>query len=279
MGEVKDHFVGIDVGSATTKAAVIDARGEVLGRHVLRSGADFSRAAAIALENALDQARLARAQIGRIMSTGYGRTNVPAADDARTEIACHGRGAFHIFPRRITVVDIGGQDNKIIELDDQGRRQSFKMNRKCAAGTGAFIEEIAHRLDLPIEQLQELAARSDTDLTLNSFCTVFAATEVLARIREGVPVEDLARAAFRSVVQRLKGSRPLTGEVVLTGGVVAHNPVVVELLQEASPGCTPRVPPEPQLVGALGAALFARDTFPAARSNARDQESSALAPR
>ena len=155
------------------------------------------------------------------------------------------------------MVDIGGQDNKVIELDAEGRRVNFKMNRKCAAGTGAFIEEIAHRLDVPLSQLDELASRSDTSLSLNSFCTVFAATEVLARIREGVPVEDLARATFRSVVKRILESHPLDGEVVLTGGVVAHNAVVVEMIGESCPAQL-SLPPDPQLVGALGAALFAR---------------------
>jgi len=255
---VDSLYAGIDVGSATTKAVVIDRDTSVLGRHVLRSGAHFARAATSALEAALGQAGAKRDAIRKILSTGYGRSNVPDADDTRTEIACHGRGAYHHFPRRIVVIDIGGQDNKVIELDEHGRRQSFKMNRKCAAGTGAFIEEIAHRLDVPVGSLQELASRSSTPLTLNSFCTVFAATEVLARIREGVPVEDLARAALRSVARRIVESRRLSGEVVLTGGVVAHHPVLADLLTEMCPTCVPLVPPEPQLIGALGAALFAR---------------------
>jgi len=252
-------FVGIDVGSATTKAVIVTADGAVLGHHVVRSGADFSAAAAKALDGAVEMAGLDRGQLSRVIGTGYGRANVPEVDETKTEIACHGRGAFHTFPKAITVIDIGGQDNKVIELDAAGKRVSFKMNRKCAAGTGAFIEEIAHRLDVPLETLNGLAARSETSLTLNSFCTVFAATEILARIREGVPVEDLARAAFRSVVRRISESHPLTGDVVLTGGVVAHNGVIVELIREAAPTSTPLLPPQPQLVGALGAALFAVD--------------------
>lgn len=259
MSADERFYVGIDVGSATTKAVVIDSEARILGRHVLRSGADFARAAEAALEAALEQAGATTSSSYRVLSTGYGRTNVPNAQDTRTEIACHGRGAYHHFPRKIVVIDIGGQDNKVIELDEHGRRQRFKMNRKCAAGTGAFIEEIAHRLDVPLESLQDLASQSTTTLTLNSFCTVFAATEILARIREGVPVEDLARAAFRSVTRRIVESQRLTGEVVLTGGVVAHHPVVVDLLAEACGSCIPLVPPEPQLIGALGAALFARE--------------------
>lgn len=250
---------GIDVGSATTKAVVIGADGAVVGHHVVRSGASFGAAAEAALAEALRAAGLGRDDLCAVVGTGYGRTNVPGALETRTEIACHGRGAYHFFPRVITVVDIGGQDNKVIELDAAGRRVSFKMNRKCAAGTGAFIEEIAHRLDVPLGELNGLAARSSTGLTLNSFCTVFAATEILARIRDGVPVEDLARAAFRAVARRVAESHPLAGDVVLTGGVVAHNPVVVDLIAEGRDAIRPLVPPRPQLVGALGAALFAQE--------------------
>ena len=259
MSAVTTRFAGVDVGSATTKAVVITPDGELVGHHVVRSGASFGAAAEAALAEALRMAGLGRDDLGAVVGTGYGRTNVPGALETRTEIACHGRGAYHHFPRAITVVDIGGQDNKIIELDGAGRRLSFKMNRKCAAGTGAFIEEIAHRLDVPLGELNGLAMRSSTDLTLNSFCTVFAATEVLARIREGVPVEDLARAAFRAVARRVAESHRLAGDVVLTGGVVAHNGVVVELLAEGRAALRPLLPPLPQLVGALGAALFARD--------------------
>lgn len=250
---------GIDVGSATTKAVIVDERAAVVGHHICRSGAHFGAAASTALDAALEMAGIDRREIVSIIGTGYGRSNVPDVDETRTEIACHGRGAYHHFPRAITVIDIGGQDNKVIELDAKGKRISFKMNRKCAAGTGAFIEEIAHRLDVELEELNGLAARSSTTLTLNSFCTVFAATEILARIREGIPIEDLARAAFRSVVRRIGESHPLTGDVVLTGGVVAHNSVIVELIKESATRARPLLPTQPQLVGAFGAALYARD--------------------
>ncbi len=268
---VSRYVAGIDVGSATTKAVILDDSNQIVGTHIVRSGANFEQAAEQALGVALESAGLNRDQIERVIGTGYGRSNVPAVNDTRTEIACHGRGAYYHVPRAITVVDIGGQDNKVIEIDANGRRINFKMNRKCAAGTGAFIEEIAHRLDVPLAELNEFAARSTTSLTLNSFCTVFAATEILARIREGVAIEDLARAAFRSVARRIIESHPLKGDVVLTGGVVAHNPVVVALLSEAS-GTRPILPPEPQLVGALGAALYARDGLTLSSPFARSAE-------
>ena len=143
-------FAGIDVGTATTKAVVINADKEVLGSCVRRSGTDLAAAATAAFEEAMAQAGVIRDAIRVIVATGYGRRSVPFAHEIKTEISCHGRGCYHYFPEAITVVDIGGQDNKIIKLDAQGRRIGFKMNRKCAAGTGAFLEEMAYKMDIPL---------------------------------------------------------------------------------------------------------------------------------
>jgi len=155
------------------------------------------------LAEALSSAGASRGEIARSVSTGYGRDNVAWASDTMTEIACHGKGAFHHFRRAMTVVDIGAQDSKVIHLQADGRRTSFKMNRKCAAGTGAFLEEIAHRLDIPIGDLNGLAERAAKEVTLGSFCTVFTATEILERIRAGEKVEAIIKGAFRSVVKRI----------------------------------------------------------------------------
>ena len=127
----------------------------------------------------------------------------------------------------MTIVDIGGQDNKLIQLDDQGRRVHFKMNRKCAAGTGAFLEEIALRLDLPIQELNGLAEQSTEEVSLGSFCTVFTATEILEKIRAGERVEDIVKGAFRSVVKRIREMGAVEGAWCMTGGVVAHHPLLV----------------------------------------------------
>ena len=181
---------------------------------------------------------------------------MPWVDERMTEIACHGKGAHFHFPERITVIDIGAQDSKVIHLDQSGRRTGFKMNRKCAAGTGAFLDEIAYRLDLPLSELNGLAERSAKEAPLGSFCTVFAATEILEKIRSGVKVEDIVKGAFRSVVKRIVEMDTVDGTLVLTGGVVAHNPLLRGLAEEAFK--TPaRVPPEPQFTGAFGAALLA----------------------
>ncbi len=256
-------FAGIDVGTTTTKAVVINANKKVLGRFVRRSGTDLASAAMTAFEEAITQAGVTWETVQAIVATGYGRKNVPFAHSTRTEIGCHGRGCYHYFPEAITVVDIGGQDNKIIKLDAQGRRTGFKMNRKCAAGTGAFLEEIAHKLDIPIGDLNRLAQAASKTAQIGSYCTVFTATEVLDRIRAGERTDDIVRGLFDSVTKRIVEMDTLTGRVIMTGGVVAFNAIVAELLSERA-GVEVEVAPHPQEMGAFGAALFAMESSHAA---------------
>ena len=201
-------------------------------------------------------AGLAESQIQGSLATGYGRDNVAWACGKMTEIACHGKGAFDFYRRAMTVIDIGAQDSKVIHLDEHGFRTSFRMNRKCAAGTGAFLEEIAYRLDLPLSDLNGLAERSTRESSLGSFCTVFAATEILEKIRAGEKIEDIVKGAFRSVVKRVLEMDTIDGMLVMTGGVAAYNPALVRLVEESF-GAAVCVPPDPQFTGAFGAALFA----------------------
>jgi len=252
------YYCGVDIGASAAKLVIIDEAAETVARTVRRSGVDYAATAEACLAEALAAAGLARHDIAASLSTGYGRDNVPWADARMTEIACHGRGAWHHFRRAMTVIDIGAQDSKVMHLDAAGRRTGFKMNRKCAAGTGAFLEEIAYRLDLPLGDLNGLAERSTKDVALGSFCTVFAATEILERIRAGEAAEDIVKGAFRSVVKRIFEMDTVDGALVMTGGVVAYNPFLVTLVEESF-GAHVLVPPDPQHVGAFGAALLARE--------------------
>jgi len=258
---VKEHpgdplYCGVDVGASSTKLVLLNEAREVRGRSIRRSGVDYAATARACLDEAVEAAGAEASQVRRTVSTGYGRRNVDFADDARTELSCHGVGCYHHFPWAITIVDIGCQDNKIIRLDESGRRVDFKMNRKCAAGTGAFLEEIALRLDVELDELERLASSTSEAVRLNSFCTVFASTEILSHLRRGEPLADLIRGAFASVVNRVAEMDHLSGEVVLTGGVVAHNPTTAEIFTDKVGGEV-KVPPHPQFTGALGAALTA----------------------
>jgi len=252
-------YVGADVGSSRTKVAVLDSGKNLIGYAIKKSGIDFTATAQACLEISLSMAAADRNDIAGAISTGYGRKNVTFAADTKTEIGCHASGCYFYFPQEITVIDIGGQDNKIIKLDKAGRRTSFKMNRKCAAGTGAFLEEMSARLDIPIEEMDGLAARSENMVKLGSFCTVFSATEVLENIRHGKKIDDIVKGIFFSVIRRVLEMDSMTEDVVMTGGVVAHNPYLVKMAAELI-GRKPLVPEHPQLTGAIGAALYAMKT-------------------
>ena len=256
--DTMQYYCGIDIGASTAKLVVINSEKQIVAKALERSGVDYEKTAEQLLIDVTAKESFSRSQIIRSFSTGYGRDNVPWTDGKMTEIACHGKGAYFHFRERMTVIDIGAQDSKIIHLNETGKRESFKMNRKCAAGTGAFIEEIAYRLALNISELNALAEASTKDVSLGSFCTVFAATEVLEKIRAGVDVADIVRGAFNSVVKRIVEMDRLEGMLVTTGGVVANNPFLAKLIGQSF-GTEAKIAPDAQYTGAFGAALFAAE--------------------
>jgi predicted CoA-substrate-specific enzyme activase len=256
MANSNSLYVGIDVGASRTKVAVLDSEKKLIGHDVRKSGVDFTATADMCLASSLKMANATFEDVAYVVSTGYGRKNVPFRNDTRTEIGCHAKGCYLYYPFAITIIDIGGQDNKIIKLDENGRRTGFKMNRKCAAGTGAFLEEMSPRLDIPLDDMDYLARRSEDMVKLGSFCTVFSATEVLENIRNGKKVTDIIKGLFYSVIKRVIEMDSFTDNVVMTGGVVANNPYLVSMTEEII-GRKILVPEYPQLTGAVGAALYA----------------------
>ena len=258
---LKKTYAGVDVGASRTKVAVLDADKNLIGHAVKKSGTDFTATANSCLASALKMAGTNAGMIANTISTGYGRKNVPFARDTKTEISCHAKGAYYYFPFSTTIIDIGGQDNKIIKVDASGRRTSFKMNRKCAAGTGPFLEEMALRLDVPLGEMDRLASQSENMVKLGSFCTVFSATEVLENIRKGNKLPDIVKGVFFSMIKRVLEMDALTQKVVMTGGVVAHNPFMVKMTEQIIEREI-LVPDYPQLTGAIGAALYAMENKP-----------------
>lgn len=252
-------YAGIDIGSATTKAVIITQTKEIIGSSINKSGINLEQSATQIFQEALKTAEISQDQVGRIIATGYGRKSISFANQTVTEISCTARGSYHYIPIASTIIDIGGQDTKVIKIDDNGKIIDFKMNRKCAAGTGAFLEEIAMKLDISPNQLDPFARKSAQNVTLTSFCTVFASTEILQRIRAGEKMEDLIRAAFLSVTNRVFEMETPTGTVVLVGGVVAHNPTIVDIL-ETKANVKIQIPPSPQSIAAFGASLFALES-------------------
>ncbi|MBT3257148.1 MAG: ATPase [Deltaproteobacteria bacterium] len=251
-------YAGVDIGASRTKVAILNGDKQLLGYSVSKSGTDFAKTADMGLADSLKMAGVLRKDVAGCVSTGYGRKNVSFSTETKTEIGCHAKGCYHYFPVAMTIIDIGGQDNKVIKVDEKGRRLNFKMNRKCAAGTGAFLEEMSMRLDIPLEKMDSLARQSEEMVELGSYCTVFSGTEVLEKIRQGKKVPDIVKGLFHSVIKRVLEMDSLTDEVAMTGGVVAHNPYLVQMVEEKI-GKKILIPEHPQLTGAVGAALFAID--------------------
>ncbi len=252
---------GMDIGSLSTEVVILDQEHKhIIAAVILPTGASSKTAINRAMEEALRQSGLSFAQLERIVATGYGRVSVPFIHEKVTEITCHGRGAYHLDPSVRTVIDIGGQDSKVICLNAQGKVVDFLMNEKCAAGTGRFLEVMCQALEVDLNDFSRLAAQTNKTVPISSMCTVFAESEVVSLIAEGYPREQIIRGIIASIVERteLMANRiGIVGKVMMTGGV-AKNRAVVEALQEKL-GVKIIVPQEPQVVGALGAALLAAE--------------------
>jgi predicted CoA-substrate-specific enzyme activase len=253
------YAVGIDIGSTSGEALILDGD-RVVAWSIVDTGYNSRRAAAQALESALAEAGLARDQLGPIVATGYGRVAVDFADQQVTEISCYARGIHHLFPQVQTVVDIGGQDSKVVAVGRGGRPLDFAMNDKCAAGTGRFLEVMARALQLDLAELGPCALRARRAADISSTCTVFAESEVISLVAEGIEREEIVAGLCRSIARRVGAMARGVGvepPVAFAGGV-AKNVGVVRALEDML-GERLMVPSEPQIVGALGAALLARE--------------------
>ena len=250
--------IGIDSGSTTTNVIAIDSQGKVLASTTVRTGAKAGDAAGRALEEIKKRLGSEAGRISRILATGYGRDYISLAHGTRTEISCHALGAHFMDPGVRTIIDIGGQDSKVICLDENGNVTNFIMNDKCAAGTGRFLEMMAHTLEMPLDAIAGYGLKWKQDLTISSVCTVFAESEVVSLIAQNHDLDDIIHALDKAVasktvsmVKRAKG----IGPYMMTGGV-ARNTGVARQIEERL-GEKLAIAEEPDMAGALGAALFA----------------------
>jgi predicted CoA-substrate-specific enzyme activase len=249
--------MGKDIGSATSKCVILDASKAIKGKGLAPGGAgtDGPR---VAVRAALLDADVSAADISRMIATGYGRDLAEEKDGTLSELSCHALGAYELFPRVRTVVDIGGQDAKVLRVAEGGRLENFVMNDKCAAGTGRFLENIARVLNVRIEDMAAFAELSQNKIDISSVCAVFAESEIVSRLAHGAGRNDVIRAVFRSVAARAAGFAKRVGvvpEIVMTGGV-ARNEGVRKALEEEL-GVRIFAPPLAQYAGALGAAIYA----------------------
>jgi predicted CoA-substrate-specific enzyme activase len=259
---MKKYVAGIDVGSVTTKTVLLSANGEYTAANIQPTGVSSLATAKQVLNQALIEAGINTDCLHYVVSTGYSRDLISFAQAQVTEITCHARGAFEGIQDTFTLIDIGGQDSKVIAVDRLGNVKQFFMNDRCAAGTGRFLEVMARVLETDLENLSRIAAKSDKHVTINSMCTVFAETEVVSLIAQATPQEQIARGICYSVAERvvtLIKKIPSSSSPYICGGV-AHNQAVNNALEDILM-LPVMVIPNPQLNGAYGAALIARERY------------------
>lgn len=250
---------GVDMGSLTAKAVVLDG-GEVRGTGLVMTGHNSRQAGRRALDLALDEAGVGIANLGGLIATGYGRLSADFAGERVTEITCHARGARSRHPDVRTVIDLGGQDSKAIAVGEGGRVLDFVMNDKCAAGTGRFLEVMAAALEIELDDLGGISLESKEPAPISSVCTVFAESEVVSRVAEGVSKVDIVAGIHQAVASRIYAMAariPVKERIIITGGVARNLGVVRALEKRFDKSII--VPEMPQHVGALGAAIIAEE--------------------
>ncbi len=250
--------LGIDIGSLSTDAVLLNDKKEIVSYEVIATGASSKKACDKIYNQILQITKLDAKDIDYVVATGYGRIKVPFADEVVTEITCHARGANYCFPNARTVIDIGGQDSKAIKLDAKGNVLDFSMNDKCAAGTGRFLEVMARTLEIELDDMGELSLKGTDSVSISSLCTVFAESEVVSLIGADHKTENICKGLHVSIAKRVSAQAKRVGleeDVIMTGGVAKNIGVVRELEKKLS--CSIQIPDEPQIAGALGAALIA----------------------
>ncbi|MBN2074787.1 MAG: 2-hydroxyglutaryl-CoA dehydratase [Dehalococcoidales bacterium] len=258
-------FAGIDIGSVTTKAVLLDEKGNILAFTKSPTSFNRNRSGVDVIKMALGKIRKSQDAIKYTITTGYGRKSYTASDKALPEIICHASGTKKLFPEVKTIIDIGGQDSKVIQVDEKGRVVRFEMNDKCAAGTGRFLEVLTERiLNLPIEELGPLSMESNNPCSLSSMCTVFAESEILSLISENRSMEDIAYGMSKAIAKRVinmgKTGQISYEKLIVFSGGLAMNQGVVKAIEEEL-GMKVATPEEPQITAALGAAVFALESL------------------
>ena len=256
-------FAGVDVGSTTGKALLLGAGGEVLARTIMEVSTRPEQTARICMDRVLAQAGLAEGDVSYMVGTGYGRVKIPFASANVSEITCHAVGAKRLCPTVGTVVDIGGQDCKVIGVRDDGKVREFVMNDKCAAGTGRFLEAQARVLKVSLEAFSDLSVQADAPALISAQCSVFAESEVISQLNEGNSVANIVAGIHIAIASRLVSLLKRVGiqeDLTVTGGC-AKNLGLIRMLREKVGVEVVPLPEDPQIVGALGAAALAREKW------------------
>jgi predicted CoA-substrate-specific enzyme activase len=256
------YLMGVDLGSTTAKTVLLDSTGATVSTSIVQMGAVSQAAVRVSMEQVMDAAGIQESDVVRTISTGYGRRLVIGADKMFTEITCHARGAAALWPGVRLVIDVGGQDSKVIAVDENGFVDRFAMNDRCASGTGRFFEVLSRALEIEIDQIGAVALEGSDDLEVSSMCATFAETEIISLLAQGADKADIAASVHRAVAARTLGLVAQVGKrtpIAMTGGV-AKNVAAVHYLGVALQ-LPVQVPSDPQISGAYGAALLALDDY------------------
>jgi len=248
---------GVDIGSRTAKAVILNDH-DIVGTAIIDIILQGEDLASAVMEKALGEAKLRFEDVERFVTTGYGRFVTKFSNNQISEISCHVKGIRYYFPSVRTILDIGGQDSKAINFDEKGKITNFVMNDRCAGGQGRFLEVIAEVLEMPLDELGKLSLEARENLVFSPICVVFTKSMALRQLREGVSKAELAGGIYRSlakVASQLVGRISLIPDIALTGGVAKDIGAVNALKKELQ--FEPFISPDPQIIGALGAALFA----------------------
>jgi predicted CoA-substrate-specific enzyme activase len=264
MTEDRTLVAGIDVGTECIKAIILDHARTILGRSVLTTQGPFEGRIHEALITAVADARCKVEDLAAVEATGFAANCAIGATGFSSEPACHARGAFHHVATPMTVVDIGGREPAVIQVDDAGRAVESRSARRCAVGIGTFLMFTARHLDIHPSRLEELATAAQQPATIGSYCSVFSNTEILERLREGTSREEIALGCIDSIAERVFEIGGFVAPVLVTGGVAEYFPGVLRALSERTE-LEVRAVPEPIMACALGAALTALERVRGAR--------------
>lgn len=222
------YNVGIDLGSSYTKGVLVDKNNNIIDYHLVKTGFDFKNAAQKIIDKFSKNVKIEYP----VYTCGYGREQLDVQFVANSEITALAKAVYHKYERACSVIDIGGQDTKHVKINNSGNVERFKMNRKCAAGTGSFIEEIASRLDVTPTEFNDIAEKATEEIKINSYCTVFAVSEIIGRIKQGTSLPNLVLGIYHSVIDRCFELSLVEDYLIITGGIPDNHPLIVKLFKE-----------------------------------------------
>ncbi len=253
------YYLGIDAGSSYIKLVLVDSAGKMIGKNITQRGADIDKSCCKGYDGLLNECQMDKDQVDSVIASGYGRKQVSFCDEIVTEITALSVGGFNVNNEVRSIIDIGGQDSKVISLNSSGKVVDFAMNQKCAAGTGKFLEVTSASLGVGVDQLGELSLKADKTLSLSSTCTVFAESEIVSHIARGEKKENIIKALHTAISGRVLGlfyqvCDASEGKILFVGGVALNKGMLSELSDKLNQNVL--VPKFPQFIGAYGAAIF-----------------------